>query len=250
MASFTLNLAALYFTSARSNSPSLGIVIPSIPPPSCLLSITVDEAGHRRLPAISNNPLPLNHKLVWKLIRHRADISAKCVNCAKMAIDCEFYEAGVPCPPCAVLSIPDCTFADPYDFMFNLANRRDAHLIRERDVLWAAVRDNHLAPSQFSTFFPPLIPYSANLFPEREYEHASAWFYSAAQGAISRFLLNSHASAKLVFHGYQALAVSSTDPSFLSHFLAFGSDAHIHPTVLRLTADCLHTLFLSLLGLG
>ncbi|KAJ7707350.1 hypothetical protein B0H17DRAFT_1191865 [Mycena rosella] len=184
------------FTSARpaptppplsisSGSPQ-GFVIPSIPPPNCPLSITIDEADHRCLPVVSNNLLPLDHEHVWKLIRHCADISAKCTNCAEMAIDCEFYEAGVPCPPCAVLGIPDCAFADPYDFMFNLANRRDAHLIRERDILCAAIRDNHLTPFQF----------------EHEYEHTSAWFYSAAQGTISRFLINSHSTAELASRGY------------------------------------------------
>ncbi|KAJ7436544.1 hypothetical protein FB451DRAFT_1417403 [Mycena latifolia] len=218
-------------SSISSESPQ-GFVLPSIPPRDCPLVITVDDAGHQRLPAVSNNPLPLDHDRIRKLIRHRADVSAKCANCAEMAIDCQFYEVGVPCPPCAVLGIPDCQFADPYYFMFNLADRRDAYLVRERDVLCAAVCDNHLAPSRF----------------ECEYEHASAWFYSAAQGAIGRFLINSHATAELASHGYRALAASSTDPSFLSRFLSFGSDAHIHPSVLCFAADRLHALFLALLG--
>ncbi|KAJ7466667.1 hypothetical protein B0H11DRAFT_2284599 [Mycena galericulata] len=218
-------------SSSRSSPSPQGFVVPQVPPRHCPLSITIDDAGHRRLPLVSTNPLPAEHERVRKLIRHRADITAKCANCAELAIDCEFYEAGVPCPPCAVLGIPDCQFADPYDFMLNLRNRRDAHFCRERDTLCAAVRDNQLAPSLF----------------EREYEHATAWFYSAAQGAISRFLINCHSTNGLAFRGYQALAESSTDASLLSRFLAFAHDAQIHPSVLRAVADRLRVLFLSYL---
>ncbi|KAJ6556683.1 hypothetical protein B0H10DRAFT_2201549 [Mycena sp. CBHHK59/15] len=217
--------------SSRSSPSPQGFIVPQIPPRDCPLSITIDDAGHRRLPLVSSNPLPPDHERVRKLIRHRLDITAKCANCAELAIDCEFFEAGVPCPPCAVLGIPNCQFADPYDFMMNLRNRRDAHFLHEREVLCAAVRDNKLAPSVF----------------EREYEHASAWFYSAAQGAISRFLINCHSTGRLAFRGYQALAASSTDASLLSRFLAFGHDARIHPSVLRAVADRLQVLFLSYL---
>ncbi|KAJ7440171.1 hypothetical protein FB451DRAFT_1300868, partial [Mycena latifolia] len=169
--------------SSRSSPPPQGFVVPPIPPRDCPLSIIIDEAGHRRLPLVSGNPLPVDHERARKLVRHRLDITAKCANCAEMAIDCEFFEAGVPCPPCVVLGIPDCQFADPHDFMLNLRHRRDAHFLHEREVLCAAVRDNQLAPSLF----------------EREYEHACSWFYSAAQGAISRFLINCHSTGQLAF---------------------------------------------------
>ncbi|KAJ7447836.1 hypothetical protein FB451DRAFT_1558567 [Mycena latifolia] len=214
--------------SSRSSPPPQGFVVPPIPPRDCPLSIIIDEAGHRRLPLVSGNPLPVDHERVRKLVRHRLDITAKCANCAEMAIDCEFFEAGVPCPPCVVLGIPDCQFADPHDFMLNLRHRRDAHFLHEREVLCAAVRDNQLAPSLF----------------EREYEHACSWFYSAAQGAISRFLINCHSTGQLAFRGYQALAASSTDASMLSRFLSFGHDARIHPSVLRAVVDRLQVLFL------
>ncbi|KAJ6628092.1 hypothetical protein B0H10DRAFT_2428963 [Mycena sp. CBHHK59/15] len=212
--------------SSRSSPSPQGFIVPQIPPCDCPLSITIDDAGHRRLPLVSSNLLPPDHECVRKLIRHRLDITAKCANCAELAIDCEFLEAGVPCPPCAVLGIPDCQFADPYDFMMNLRNRRNAHFLHEREVLCAAVCDNKLAPSVF----------------EREYEHASAWFYSAAQG-----LLADSCTGRLAFRGYQALAASSTDASLLSRFLAFGHDAHIHPSVLRAVVDRLQVLFLSYL---
>ncbi|KAJ7665579.1 hypothetical protein B0H17DRAFT_1143357 [Mycena rosella] len=190
--------------SSISSGSLQGFVIPSIPPPNCPLSITIEKAGHRRLPVISNNPLPLDHERVRKLIRHRADISAK---------------RAFPAPRALSSASP-------------IAHSPILMLIRERDVLCAAICDNHLAPSQF----------------EREYKHTSAWFYSATQGAISCFLINSHSTAELASRGYQALVASSTDPSFLSRFLAFGSEAHIHPSVLCLAAKRLHALYLSFLG--
>ncbi|KAJ7479653.1 hypothetical protein FB451DRAFT_1171753 [Mycena latifolia] len=170
------------------------------------------------------------------VIKYR-DVVAKCANCAELAIDCDFSEAGIPCPPCAVLGIPDCNYADPYFFVSNLANRRDAYLHDERAVLCAAVRDNHLAASQFGMSLCLL----------REYERASTWFYSAAQGAITRFLVNCHATGGLAFRGYQRLAESSTDAGLLSRFLVFGHDARIHPSVLQAVVDRLYSLFFSLL---
>ncbi|KAJ7468527.1 hypothetical protein FB451DRAFT_1400904 [Mycena latifolia] len=61
-------------SSISSESPQ-GFVLPSIPPRDCPLVITVDDAGHQRLPAVSNNLLPLDHDRVRKLIRHCADRS-------------------------------------------------------------------------------------------------------------------------------------------------------------------------------
>ncbi|KAJ7134179.1 hypothetical protein C8R44DRAFT_729667 [Mycena epipterygia] len=207
--------------SSRSSPLPQGFVVPSIPPCDCPLSITIDATGHRRLPLVSTNPLPADHERV----------TAKCANCTEMAIDCEFSEAGVPCPPCAILGIPDCQFADSYHFMDNLRHHRDTHFCRERDVLCTAVCDNQLAPSSF----------------EREYENACAWFYSAAQGAISRFLINCHSTNGLVYRGYQVLAASFSDAGLLSRFLAFGNDVCIHPSVLRIVVDRLQALFLSYL---
>jgi hypothetical protein len=140
------------------------------------------------------------------------------------------------------------------------------YLHDERAVLCAAVRDNYLAPSQFGTSpCLPVFPYSADLLLEREYERASAWFYSAAQGAITRFLVryfpsffahfwlswlqvNCHATGGLALRGYQCLAESSTDAALLSRFLTLGHDAHIHPSVLQVVADRLQSMFFSLLG--
>ncbi|KAJ7449205.1 hypothetical protein FB451DRAFT_1187303 [Mycena latifolia] len=221
--------------SSHSSPPPEGFVMPQIPPPNCPLRVT-HHNGHRQLPHVSDNPLPVDHERVMKLIKYR-DVVAKCANCAELAIDCDFSEAGIPCPPCAVLGIPDCNYADPYFFVSNLANRRDAYLHDEHAVLCAAVCDNHLAASQFGMSLCLL----------REYERASAWFYSAAQGAITRFLVNCHATGGLAFRGYQRLAESSTDTGLLSRFLVFGHDARIHPSVLQAVADRLYSLFFSLL---
>ncbi|KAJ7934267.1 hypothetical protein B0H13DRAFT_1855439 [Mycena leptocephala] len=235
--------------SHHSSPPPEGFVVPQIPPPNCPFRVTRDTHGHRRLPLVSENPLPVDHEHVMKLIKYRVDVVAKCANCAELAVDCDFSEAGIPCPPCAILGIPDCNYADPYFFVANLAHRRDMYLHDERTVLCAAVRDNYLAPSQFGTSpCLPVFPHSADLLLEREYERASAWFYSAAQGAITRFLVNCHATGGLALRGYQCLAESSTDAALLSRFLTLGHDAHIHPSVLQVVADRLQSMFLSLLG--
>ncbi|KAJ6498708.1 hypothetical protein DFH09DRAFT_1203834 [Mycena vulgaris] len=186
---------------------------------------------HRSL-FISSNPLPADHERVIRLTKYRAEVVAKCANCAELAVECDFSESGVPCPPCAVLAIPDCDFTDPYFFMANLAHRRDIYLHEQRATLVTAVRENYLAPSQF----------------EREYEHASTWFYSAAQGAITRCLINCRATDGLTLRGYQRLAESSADAGILSRFLALAYDTHIHPSVLQTVTNRLHTLFVSLLG--
>ncbi|KAJ6540940.1 hypothetical protein B0H10DRAFT_2245124 [Mycena sp. CBHHK59/15] len=202
--------------SSRSSPSPQGFIVPQIPPRDCPLSITIDDAGHRRLPLVSSNPLPPDHERVRKLIRHRLDITAKCANCAELAIDSEFFEAGVPCPPCAVLGIPDCQFADPYDFMMNLRNRRDAHFLHEprSSVLLFATTNLPLPSSNAST----------NMLP-----HGSTPRHKA--------LLADSCTGRLAFRGYQALAASSTDASLFSRFLAFGHDARIHPSVLRAVAD-------------
>ncbi|KAJ7088181.1 hypothetical protein C8R44DRAFT_445112 [Mycena epipterygia] len=205
--------------------------MPQIPPPDCPLKVTRDAHGHRQLPIISDHPLPVDHERVKKLVKYRIDVVAKCANCAELAVECDFSESGIPCPPCAILGIPDCNYADPYFFMANLAHRRDMYLHEERTVLSVAVRDNFLAPSQF----------------DREYQRASEWFYSAAQGAITRFVLNCHATGGLALRGYQRLAESSTDAGLLSRFLALGHDARIHPSVLQTVADRLQALFFSFL---
>ncbi|KAJ7238839.1 hypothetical protein B0H12DRAFT_1136882 [Mycena haematopus] len=217
-------------SSAGSNGspPPEGFVVPPIPPPNCPLRMTRDSNGHRCLPVVSENPLPVNHERVTRLITTRIDIAAKCSSCAELAIDCQFSEAGVPCPACAILGVPDCDFAHPRFLLANLVYQRDNHLHHERSILCTAVRNNQLSPSCF----------------EREYEHAAAWFYSAAQGAIDRFLVNCNATAGLALRGYQQLAACCFDAGLLSRFLAFAHDAHLHPDVLRAVVDRLQAMFL------
>jgi hypothetical protein len=66
-----------------------------------------------------------------------------------MGVECSFTEAGVPCPPCSVLGIPDCNWSDPFWFVENLRGCRDSYLIGERDALVKSVKDNLLPPSLF-----------------------------------------------------------------------------------------------------
>ncbi|KAJ7753265.1 hypothetical protein B0H16DRAFT_1459566 [Mycena metata] len=212
--------------------PPDGFVIPRIPPPDCPLRVTRDSRGHRQLPHVSDHPLPVDHERVIRLVKSRVDVVAKCANCAELAIPCEFSESGIPCPPCAVLGIPDCDYSDPYFFVANLAYHRDAYLHEERSVLVDAVKQNFLEPSQFS----------------REYERANAWYYSAAQGAITRFLINCHATGDLAFRGYQCIAEASNDAGLLSRFLAIGHESGMHPSVLQTVAGRLQGLFNTFLG--
>ncbi|KAJ7811515.1 hypothetical protein B0H13DRAFT_1881159 [Mycena leptocephala] len=224
-------------SNASSNSGSTrsspdGFVVPCIPPLDCPLRVILDPQGRPQLPHVSDHPLPVDHERVLRLMKSRTDVNAKCAHCAEAAIECDWSEAGVPCAPCAVLGIPDCDFADPYFLVQNLAHQRNLYLHSERAILCAAVRDNHLSPSQF----------------DREYERASSWFYSAAQGAITRFLVNSYATCGLALRGYQLLAASSTDAGLLSRFLTLGHDSDIHPSVLKVVADRLRSLYTTLLG--
>ncbi|KAJ7222178.1 hypothetical protein GGX14DRAFT_558275 [Mycena pura] len=218
--------------SSHSSPPLECFVMPPIPPPNCPLRVTRDILGRPQLPHVSDHPLPADHERSRKLTKSRIDVLAKCASCAERAVECEFSECGIPCPPCAVLGIPDCDYTDPYFFVANLAYRRDLYLHDERAILCAAVHDNFLAPAQF----------------DREYERAAAWFYSAAQGAISRFMINSNATAGLVLRGYQHLAESSTDAGLLSRFLTLGHEVRVHPSVLQTVANRLHTIYNALLG--
>ncbi|KAF7372229.1 hypothetical protein MVEN_00082400 [Mycena venus] len=218
--------------SQHSSPPPEGFVVPPIPPVDCPFRVIVNECGHPCLPRVSDHPLPVDHDRVKKLIRSPLTVTPKCSNCTELAIECVFKEAGIPCPPCAILGVPDCEHADPHAFVAGLAHQRDVYLHHERSILCATVRDNHLAPSLF----------------EREYERACAWFYAAARGAITRFCVNMHATGGVALCGYELLAASSTDAGLLSWFLALGHDACIHPSVLQTVADRLQALFLSFLS--
>ncbi|KAJ7816101.1 hypothetical protein B0H13DRAFT_435624 [Mycena leptocephala] len=218
--------------SSSSGSSIEGFVLPLIPPPNDPLRIILDPHGHRQLPRVSDNALPVDHERVTSLSKYRIDVTAKCASCAELAIECEFSESGIPCAPCAVLAVPDCDFSDPYFLVANLAHRRDLYLHEERASLYAAAQNNQISPAQF----------------EREYERSMNWFYAAAQGAITRFLINSRATASLALRGYRMLAESSVDAGLLSRFLTIAHESHMHPLVLQVVADRLHTLFASYLG--
>ncbi|KAJ6592456.1 hypothetical protein B0H19DRAFT_1087868, partial [Mycena capillaripes] len=100
--------------SSSSGSSIEGFVLPLIPPLNDPLRVVIDHHGHRQLPRVSGNTLPVDHERVISLSRYQVNVTAKCASCAELAIECEFSESGIPCAPCAVLAIPDCDFADPY----------------------------------------------------------------------------------------------------------------------------------------
>ncbi|KAJ6629357.1 hypothetical protein B0H10DRAFT_1939761 [Mycena sp. CBHHK59/15] len=207
-------------------------VLPVIPPANDPLLVTYDAHGHRQLPHVSDSLLGIDDGRVLKLIEYQPMVVPKCANCAEMGVTCSFTEAGVPCPPCSVLGIPDCNWSDPFWFIENLQRCRDLYLLDEHDNLVKAVRDSRLAPSLF----------------DREYEWVQAWFYSGAQGAISRFLVNSHATRDIAAWGYHSLAAASTDPAVLLRFLALGVETRVHPLVLQIVGDRLQSLFGAMLS--
>ncbi|KAJ7309350.1 hypothetical protein DFH08DRAFT_823522 [Mycena albidolilacea] len=213
--------------SARSTPE--GFVLPVVPPVNDPLVVTRDAHGHRRLPNVSDSPLSVDDGRVLKLVQHHPMVIPKCANCAEMAVECTFTEAGIPCPPCSVLGIPDCDWADPFWFIENLQRCRDLYLLDERNELVKSVKDNRLAPSLF----------------EREFERVQSWFYSGAQGAMSRFLINSHATRNIAVQGYQSLASASTDPTLLLRFLSLGAETQVHPLVLQVVAERVQSLFFS-----
>ncbi|KAF7350739.1 hypothetical protein MSAN_01635000 [Mycena sanguinolenta] len=182
-----------------------GFVVPVIPPPDCPLHMVATPDG-LHLPRVSANAHPPTHRRVQRLITFRVNPGG---------------QAGIPCPPCAVLGIPDCRFADPDNFLYHLKRRRDAVFRDERTALVNAVHDNHLPASLFAW----------------EYGRATAHFYSAAQGAIDRFIINYNATHRLSLRGYRALANATTDAGLLSRFMALGAETQVHRSVLQVVAN-------------
>ncbi|KAJ6571515.1 hypothetical protein B0H19DRAFT_1255483 [Mycena capillaripes] len=205
---------------------------PVIPPTNDPLIVTRDNKGHRQLPHVSFQPLGVDDTRVLKLVQYHPDVVPKCANCAEMGLECSFSAAGIPCPPCSVLGIPDCNWTDPFWFMENLQHCRDLYLLDEREELMKSVKDGRLAPLVF----------------DREFERAQAWFYSSAQGAISRFMVNTHATRDIAIRGYHSLAAAATDPSTLLRFLSLGTETHVHPLVLQVVAERVQSLFMSLMS--
>ncbi|KAF7358326.1 hypothetical protein MVEN_00882100 [Mycena venus] len=216
--------------SARSTPE--GFALPQVPPPNDPLFVSHDARGHRQLPRVSDAPLHVDDIRVTRLIEHNPAPLPKCANCAEMGVDCAFTEAGIPCPPCSVLGIPDCDWADPFWFIENLQRCRDLYLLDERDGLVKSVKDNRLAPSLF----------------DREFDRAQSWFYSGAQGAISRFLINSRATRDIAVRGFHSLAAASTDTSLLLRFLSLGTESHVHPLVLQVVAERVQAIITSMMS--
>ncbi|KAJ7306271.1 hypothetical protein DFH08DRAFT_944856 [Mycena albidolilacea] len=219
--------------SSNSSPSPEGFIVPHIPPPNDPVRVIRDARGHWQLPHLSEMPLHVDHRRVNRLMKYRIHVNAKCSSCAELGVDCEFGETGLPCPPCNVLGVPYCTFADPDFFMENVGHTRNTFLYEECSALCTAVHNNQLPPSSF----------------DREYTKAQSWFYSTAQGAITRFTLNHRATDGLALRGYRALASSATDTGLLTRFISLGFETHLHPLVLQVVTDRLQAIFLALLGI-
>ncbi|KAK7016826.1 hypothetical protein R3P38DRAFT_2635464 [Favolaschia claudopus] len=198
-------------------------VYPIVPPPDDPFVLLHDGT----LPRVSRNPLPPNHERVETLTKYRARVY-KCANCAEGALCCRFDEAGKSCGPCAARGVPDCCFTEPGFLLDNLVARRDRYFNYERVTLANAVHAGSLHPSRFNI----------------EYERAGAFFYSAAQGAINRFLMNSSTTKDLVYGGISDIMSSSDDPTFIIQFLSFSHDK-MHPRISLLAVERLHAVLTS-----
>jgi len=219
-------------SSTSSRSTPDGFIIPAIPPSDDPLTISYDCRGHRVLPNVSDTPLSVMDGRVTKLVQQQPMIIPKCANCAEQGITCSYYEAGVPCPPCSILGIPECDWADPDWVLENLRRSRDAYFRDERDALIKSVKEDRLPVGLF----------------EREFDRVQAWFYSGAQGAIDRYLLNSRATRDMGLRGYKALSASSSDASTLLRFIALGVETRIHPVVLQVVTERVHDLLSSMIS--
>ncbi|KAJ7782931.1 hypothetical protein B0H16DRAFT_1709762 [Mycena metata] len=207
------------------------LVLPSIPPPDCRIYLSADDHGNTILPRVLIGSIGADHDIAIRLCRTQVEGEQRCANCVEMDISCQFWEAGIPCPSCAILGIPDCANASPSRFINVLVRARDQHMLREHDMLATLVRDGHMTPTKF----------------EREYAETEHHYYSVVQGALSCFAINSSATKSLVFQRYRDLANSSNDAALLARFVTLGTEAHIHPSILRTVSKRLATLFHSFL---
>ncbi|KAJ7821888.1 hypothetical protein B0H14DRAFT_3471185 [Mycena olivaceomarginata] len=206
-----------------------------------------DARGRPQLPRVSDSPLHVDDGRVLKLAKYHPMIVPKCASCAEMGVNCSFSEAGIPCPPCAVLGIPDCDWSDPFWLMENLQRCRDLYFLDERDTLVKSVQDNRLAPSLFgnsseSRLGSTVVPKA--LSPISWYVPIS----SPCSPGLLRLQINSHATHGLALRGYRSLAAASTDPSLLLRFLSLGAEAHIHPSVLEVVTERVQSFFHSMLS--
>ncbi|KAJ7110552.1 hypothetical protein C8R44DRAFT_743024 [Mycena epipterygia] len=217
--------------SASTRSTPEGFVLPRIPPNPDPLHVTVDTNGRYRIPVLSHKPLPVHDRRVTAIIRHFGPYSPKCSNCLELCVACEPSEHGIPCASCILLGIPDCEHADFSHFFDSVRRDRDASFVEDRDALVRRVESNQLPHSRF----------------EREFAKAAAWFYSAAQGALDRFLLNVRATRDIAINGYRALAASSNHPATLLRFILLGLETRVHPAVLHVVGSRAQDLIAAML---
>ncbi|KAJ7838080.1 hypothetical protein B0H14DRAFT_3459692 [Mycena olivaceomarginata] len=136
---------------STNSSPSPeGFIVPHIPPPTIL-------SASFAMPGPLAAPPPFGDRRFMSTI---AALMRSAAAVPSLASTANSARPGLPCPPCNVLGVPDCTFADPDFFMENVGHARDAFLYEERSALCAAVHNNQL-PSF-----------------NREYTKAQSWFYS------------------------------------------------------------------------
>ncbi|KAJ7080908.1 hypothetical protein B0H15DRAFT_803835 [Mycena belliarum] len=228
---FFLQLLLWFSSSAAVTS---GFNFDSVHPGWVHLSPDPPESGSARC----------DHRSLWRTdlahgLQHstpgygwsRYKITPKCAHCLEMGVSCTFHERGVPCAACAVLGAPDCDWSNPSLFILSLRQSRDSYLRDERDDLVRSVETNVLPHSRFDC----------------EYARSQQWFYDAAQGAITRFLINIRATRNVAVDGYRCLAASATNIPTLLRFIELGIEAHIHPLVLQVVGERVQDLLAPLL---
>ncbi|KAK7043301.1 hypothetical protein R3P38DRAFT_2883486 [Favolaschia claudopus] len=211
--------------STRSSQRAMNPPVPARIDP---LRVNIDENGHRQLPFVSHNPLHIEHDRVMRLIKYRP-VAAQCSNCSEAGTMCDHKEWGIPCSSCAASGCPDCDYNNPYGFVAILHHYRDGYLHAKHNALRTAVESGQLTPSGF----------------DREYENSVAGFYAAAQGAITRFMLNHRATHDLMVRGIYHIIARCTDTAFLTQLLAVMHDK-LHPAAIQVILDRLNSIYGSL----
>ncbi|KAF7338807.1 hypothetical protein MSAN_02203400 [Mycena sanguinolenta] len=182
-----------------------GFVVPVIPPPDCPLHMVATPDG-LHLPRVSANAHPPTHRRVPAL--NYLPCQSRGASRHPLPSVRSFRHSRLSLRrsrrlPLSSQASPDAVFRD------------------ERTALVNAVHDNHLPASLFAW----------------EYGRATAHFYSAAQGAIDRFIINYNATHRLSLRGYRALANATTDAGLLSRFMALGAETQVHRSVLQVVAN-------------
>ncbi|KAK7062308.1 hypothetical protein R3P38DRAFT_2597356 [Favolaschia claudopus] len=212
---------------SASPADGLGYVLPAIPPDVEILVMGRDSQNHRHMPTVSERPAAVDSPQVLALMVYSAEPGCACFPCGENGVGCNRPEAGIGCFPCVSLANPSCDRADPEVFLANLRHARDGYLHIHRSRLANDVDTGILTAANFAN----------------QYQDVLDYWYSGAQAAITRYLINAHNFNALTFRGYRQIFAASTSVEALSQFIHFAYIARIHPSVLELAAERLKEIF-------